>query len=102
MLDARVHFLISVNAATKESFAGVAGIDAFSTVKENIQIYLGSFVTQNIDIRVVNVLGSEVFKTSIKTSKIQESLPLSQLERGVYFMYLNVGNKLKTHKFIKK
>jgi len=37
LLDARVHFLISVNAATKESFAGVAGIDAFSTVKENIQ-----------------------------------------------------------------
>ncbi len=71
-------------------------------VKENIQIYLGSFVTQNIDIRVVNVLGSEVFKTSIKNSKKQESLSLSQLESGVYFVYLYVGNKLKTHKFIKK
>jgi len=37
LLNARVHFLISVNAATKESFAKVAGVDAFNIVKENIQ-----------------------------------------------------------------
>ncbi len=37
LLDARVHFLVSVNAATRDSFAAVAGIDAFAAVKKNIK-----------------------------------------------------------------
>lgn len=37
LLDARVHFLISVNAASDKSFAEVAGVDAFTPVKENIK-----------------------------------------------------------------
>ena len=36
LLDARVHFLVSVNAASRESFTTVAGVDAFDVVRENI------------------------------------------------------------------
>jgi len=37
LLDARVHFLISVNAASRGSFETVAGVDAFPVVEENIK-----------------------------------------------------------------
>lgn len=37
LLDARVHFLISVNAASRDTFKTVGGVDAFDTVTANIK-----------------------------------------------------------------
>lgn len=42
MMRSRVHFLVSVNAASQETFREVSGVDAFSTVCDNLSTLVAS------------------------------------------------------------
>jgi 5-hydroxyisourate hydrolase-like protein (transthyretin family) len=57
---------------------------------------------ENIEIKVNNIIGQEVFKRQSNnfSGKFNQALDLKTLEEGTYVLSLKIGTKYYTQKFI--
>ncbi|MEN8857381.1 MAG: T9SS type A sorting domain-containing protein [Flavobacteriaceae bacterium] len=88
--------------------ASTASVNEVDNILNNIKVFpnpANEFIElkgisnlENSNVRVTNVLGKEVFKSNLVTSKIN----VSKLNSGIYILSIQSENKLKNIKFIKQ
>ncbi len=93
-----------VISVTKESFEGfeIHGINP-NPIADILNIVYESTADQNVKLSVVNMAGVAVYQTSLQVKKsfVTESVDLSMVPSGVYFLRTESGSNVSTMKFIK-
>lgn len=68
--------------------------------KDTLNINLGSITETNYTFSLIDINGKEVLNETIKNAKLIESIPVSNLSKGIYLGVLNVGEKRITKKVV--
>ena len=82
--------------------AGIAEIEVRPTLAENtVDVLFSTSLDRNATLEVINIMGKTVIQEAIgaQTEKLQ--LDVSTLHQGHYFVRMQVGNEIKTTRFIK-
>jgi hypothetical protein len=93
--------LASVNeASTSNSDFGVFPNPAGNS----LNIFVNSLKSENVTIRIVNILGQEVYRESISNanSEIRRTIDVGELASGVYVVKLDINEKILAKKIIKQ
>lgn len=102
-LDGRTEFLGTISLQRGESNFGWIEVKPVPT-KDWLNISFTTSSSQNVTIQIMDVSGRLLMKQDVMTSQDQinvESINVSKLQTGVYFLNINDGEAAIQHKFLK-
>ena len=70
-------------------------------VKDEFTVYGLQFIVGD-EIKIVDVMGKEIFKTKLQTTSKNFKLTTSNIAKGIYFLKMKVNDKLITKKIMKE
>lgn len=71
-------------------------------VENQLQIQLGTLLSENAKIQLFNSLGKPIAEYGMEPNQLLQNIPVEQLNAGLYFIQVKTSKGATTKKFIKQ
>jgi hypothetical protein len=97
----RIYFVSMLSATTDYALQQNFEISPNPTIA-NLNLTLNLDETSNIRVNVMNNLGQILYATEFRNIKDEKlTIPTQELEAGIYFLQIQIGEKQATKRFVK-